>query len=772
MTKVEFFSDSLFRKSASNVYQYDFSGNLIRHINTRYYLNDSIQKEYSYTYDSLNHLLSRSGINTYPLPGNNFLFQVYEYTLDSIASDLFMYNYGSGLDTVYYKTIVYDSINRKSIEIYKGYDISTHNLNGFSNQYYSYDSIGNLVSLIVKNLLPPYDSTAVFYLYNVLNNISEEYFEQSDSLTFDWYLNSKKVYVYDSLNFLERTYSIRCPMQICTDTTSYVDYTVDSVGNITHWRSYSFDGDWNGSSTIQYNIYGDTIVYGDGSPTANGCGESEYTYYYYNNSRQIIHSRTQSLVSCAMRYYDCDYYNLNDDSMVLFVSSPVTKCALDTIYPVVFHAGGMEPLQYHWSPGIYFSDSTIKYPYLINNVSGTYTLTVTDSLGRSISDTVTVQMHPNLIHPLDISAYGTPQCEGVVQLTFSPDSLTGTWYRYWEFDGSSYWQDTIVAGYSGLYSLVIYNNYCTYRTDTNLVLIEPQPLTRNTIGSYHVCEGNSVTLFTQDQFNFTWNTGSTADTIVADTSGYYYISMTDTNSCPDTSNIIYVYIGTFESAELIRDTSFCSGDSIRLNPGFYYSYFWSDSSTQNHLVVTDPGVYSLRVTDYYGCPNHDTISVTENLLPVVNLGVDTLLCRNTSIILDPGNFQSYQWQDGANDSVYIPVYSGVDTVIISVLVSNSANCFASDTVTIFYDVCNGIVFPTGSSSSVWPIPADNIFYVQFPEQKGEMIIYNSLGELIYEGWLFNSASINCKSWPSGSYFYKLVKENGLNISGKIFIRHP
>ena len=153
--------------------------------------------------------------------------------------------------------------------------------------------------------------------------------------------------------------------------------------------------------------------------------------------------------------------------------------------------------------------------------------------------------------------------------------------------------------------------------------------------------------------------------------------MTDTNSCPDTSNMIYVYIGSFESAELIRDTSFCSGDSVRLNPGFYYSYFWSDSSTQNHLVVTDPGVYSLRVTDYFGCPNHDTITVTENLLPAVNLGTDTLLCRNTSIILDPGNFQSYQWQDGTNDSIFIPVYSGVHTVIISVLVSDSANCFAS-----------------------------------------------------------------------------------------------
>ncbi|MBP6533322.1 MAG: T9SS type A sorting domain-containing protein, partial [Bacteroidia bacterium] len=166
------------------------------------------------------------------------------------------------------------------------------------------------------------------------------------------------------------------------------------------------------------------------------------------------------------------------------------------------------------------------------------------------------------------------------------------------------------------------------------------------------------------------------------------------------------------------------------------------------------------------------ITVTENLLPAVNLGVDTLLCRNTSIILEPGNFQSYQWQDGTNDSIFIPVYSGVHTVIISVLVSDSANCFASDTVAIFYDVCNEVVFITGSSSYVWPVPADDIFYLQFSDKRGEIMVFNSLGEIFYKDRLFNSASINCKSWPSGSYFYKIVKEDGLNISGKIFIRHP
>ena len=764
--------DSIFRKSASNIYQYDANGNIVSHLNSIYFLNDSIKNQYTYSYDSLDRRLTEVRTRLHPLPVLDYFFEKFEYYQDSLSSDLYMHNPGSGLDTSYFRTMEYDSAMRKIKETFRRYETSSGNLNTFYIQYYMYDSTGNLSTLSYKNLLPSNDSTRITYFYNVLNNISEASYERFDTLNSIWELNEKTIYNYDSLNYLDIAYDIRCFAGICTDTSSYVDYTVDSIGRITRKAYYSYPGEWNGSSAVNFNAYGDTLYYGSSSPTENGCGESEYIYFTYSNSQEVIHSRTQTLASCAFMYVDCDYYNLNSDSMVINVSSPLTVCANDTVYPVVFHAGGNEPLQYHWSPGIYFSDSTIKYPYLINNVSGTYTLTVTDSSGRSITDTVSVQTHPDLIHPLDISAFGVPPCEGVVQLTFSPDSLNGTWYSHWEFDGSTYWEDTIVAGSSGLYSLIINNDYCTYRTDTNLVLIEPQPLTINIIGSYHVCEGNSVTLFTQDQFNFTWNTGSTADTIVADTSGYYYISMTDTNSCPDTSNMIYVYIGSFESAELIRDTSFCSGDSVRLNPGFYYSYFWSDSSTQNHLVVTDPGVYSLRVTDYFGCPNHDTITVTENLLPAVNLGTDTLLCRNTSIILDPGNFQSYQWQDGTSDSVFIPVYSGVDTVIISVLVSDSANCFASDTVAIFYDVCNEIVFNAGSSSYVWPIPADDIFYLQFSDKRGEIMVFNSLGEIVYKDRLFNSASINCKSWPSGSYFYKVIKEDGLNISGKIFIRHP
>lgn len=65
-----------------------------------------------------------------------------------------------------------------------------------------------------------------------------------------------------------------------------------------------------------------------------------------------------------------------------------------------------------------------------------------------------------------------------------------------------------------------------------------------------------------------------------------------------------------------------------------------------------------------------------------------------------------------------------------------------------------------------------IFYLQFSDKRGEIMVFNSLGEIVYKDRLFNSASINCKSWPSGSYFYKVIKEDGLNISGKIFIRHP
>lgn len=153
-----------------------------------------------------------------------------------------MHNPGSGLDTSYFRTMEYDSAMRKIKETFRRYETSSGNLNTFYIQYYMYDSTGNLSTLSYKNLLPSNDSTRITYFYNVLNNISEASYERFDTLNSIWELNEKTIYNYDSLNYLDIAYDIRCFAGICTDTSSYVDYTVDSIGRITREAYYSYPG--------------------------------------------------------------------------------------------------------------------------------------------------------------------------------------------------------------------------------------------------------------------------------------------------------------------------------------------------------------------------------------------------------------------------------------------------------------------------------------------------------------------------------------------------
>lgn len=762
--------DSIFKKYTTNIYQYDNYGNVVNNIHTNFILTDSIQTTYSSTYDSLGHKLTESRTDSYPLPVRVRLFESFEYNQDSIVSDMRMEDHGTGLDTVFYKTMLYDSLMRKTNQTIYYYDIYNFNLTGLVHEYFAYDSISRLTTYISASQNSAVDSSRVLYSYNSFNSPSTVYYEQFDTISGTWKSISRTAYIYNGLQLLDSTYSISCVTPSCSDTTGYANYEYDLSGRFTYVRYYSYAGGWGGTNWVYYNSFGDTTEYGNASPTDNGCGESDRIAFDYNSSQQVTHSLETRLISCGFMFYECNYFNLGRDSMVIDVTFPSTVCAFDTVYPVVFCEGGEGPKQYHWSPGIYFSDSTIKYPYLINDTTTTYTLTVTDALGRTISDTVEVAVHPNQIQPLTISAFGVPPCPGLVRLTFTADSMNGNWDYYWQFDGDTYFEDTLIAEYSGYYSLTIYNSNCSYTSDTNLVLIIPEPLTINSIGSSSVCEGGSVILFTQDSSNYTWNTGSVSDTIVVDTSGFYYICMIDSNSCPDTSNVIYARIGTFESINLINDTSFCSGDSIRINGGYYYSYLWNDSSTLNYLFANTSGIFSLRVTDYFGCPNHDTISIIENLLPEISLGNDTLLCQNQTMLLAPGNYSSYLWQNGSTASTFTAGFAGIDTVFYVVTVSDSNYCFASDSVSVVFDICNEVNENFAIQIKSWPSPADEVLRFEFPFHSGELSIVNSLGEIVYKNQVNASIDFQTKSWPNGVYFY-YWKKRAQTGGGKVLIMH-
>ena len=112
-----------------------------------------------------------------------------------------------------------------------------------------------------------------------------------------------------------------------------------------------------------------------------------------------------------------------------------------------------------------------------------------------------------------------------------------------------------------------------------------------------------------------------------------------------------------------NDTILCDGESVIIDVSLpnAESYSWSDGTGGPIISITDPGSYTVTITNV--C-NSVTDEILINFVPLqavdVNLGSDTLLCPGEIYLLDGtwiGGIQ-YEWQDGSTDPIYQVSESG------------------------------------------------------------------------------------------------------------------
>jgi hypothetical protein len=125
------------------------------------------------------------------------------------------------------------------------------------------------------------------------------------------------------------------------------------------------------------------------------------------------------------------------------------------------------------------------------------------------------------------------------------------------------------------------------------------------------------------------------------------------------------------------DTVVC--DSVVLNPGFTGGkYLWSTSDTTPTLTVTSSATVTLTYTSIYGLIGRDTINVSVNPTPTVDLGPDRNVCTGDTLVLslDPNVYPSATWTGNVTGSSYGISTSGTFTVAVV----DSVGCPSTDTI--------------------------------------------------------------------------------------------
>jgi hypothetical protein len=235
-------------------------------------------------------------------------------------------------------------------------------------------------------------------------------------------------------------------------------------------------------------------------------------------------------------------------------------------------------------------------------------------------------------------------------------------------------------------------------------------------GPVQICQGNTTTFTATGGGNYQWRNAAgiiptaQASTFTTGATGTYSVIVTTpATGCKDTSEIVAVNVTPLPVVAIGNDTAICSDYTLTLNAGNLGStYLWDNGTTSQTRQVNATGTYSVKVTDTNACFKSDTIHVTVNPLPVVNLGNDTAFCPGNSLTLNAGNPGAhYLWNNGTTSQTL----NAGTTGNYSVVVTDNNTCKGTDNINILVKSS-----PSGTVNAVYGDTATytfNILNAQF-----------------------------------------------------------
>lgn len=133
--------------------------------------------------------------------------------------------------------------------------------------------------------------------------------------------------------------------------------------------------------------------------------------------------------------------------------------------------------------------------------------------------------------------------------------------------------------------------------------------------------------------------------------------------------------------DLGNDINVClsKGEFVTLDAGTFPgapNYVWNDGGNGQTRDIDETGTYIVRVTDEFTCSGTDTIEVVIRENPEVDLGKDTSICNDGTLILDAGDDGiAYSWNSGETTQTVVADNPGEYVVFVV----NDEGCAISDT---------------------------------------------------------------------------------------------
>lgn len=297
--------------------------------------------------------------------------------------------------------------------------------------------------------------------------------------------------------------------------------------------------------------------------------------------------------------------------------------------------------------------------------SGSYSVTATAANGCSVSEAQTLNVSATLTPTITPNVAG---CNPLANLN------AGLGYANYAWSNGSN-APSINVDQAGNYSVTVSDASGCTGTD-EVAISFPAPPAVDIIGTNSICTGGTAVFAISGNFQqVAWSNGQSGSSITVTLPGAYSVTATDANGCVATATH-QLDVTTSLSPQLSELGNACNGVAILdASVGAFNSYQWSNGATTPTISVSQPGVYTVTVSDASGCTGTAQENVSFPALPQVQIIGPSMACVGTSAnLLAPGNFSNIAWSNGGTGS-FISVSQPGN---YQVTVTDANGCTATD----------------------------------------------------------------------------------------------
>lgn len=405
---------------------------------------------------------------------------------------------------------------------------------------------------------------------------------------------------------------------------------------------------------------------------------------------------------------------------VMQMASDVNVCSGRDVQIGAEATGGRAPYRYRWAPSAGLDNAGLAMPKASPTRNTTYSVTVTDANGCTISGIVrvTVQPRPELRYKdrHQICAGAKVELSGSISSGSPPFAYS--WTPPLGLSNPNIANPVANPQISTTYLLRITDAAgCSAEQKVDVEVIAPPVAQAG--DDVVLCDGTPTTLSGRASggrppYTILWSPAAglssvreLSPTVRVSTSRVYTLTVTDANGCVSTDEVS-VLVAPSPEAHAGADVRMCAGTSTPIGgtatggtPPFRYSWtptFGLDNPSAMNPVASPNQTteYTVAVTDARGCTDTDAITVFVYPRPIVSVPREMTICRDQGRRIELGvsggsGPYRYDWmpREGLSDgAVANPVANPIQTTTYTVTVTDANGCRVNATITVTVQPCN------------------------------------------------------------------------------------